>query len=235
VRTLLLIFSFLILSQAIHAQSFGALFWGRDAILPTVDAGIQAGINTSLLTNSCASTWRPSFDGGAYLTYRFHPHWQWTTLVSFSGKGARNVDTRAGYFPLPGDTLQDLKLSRRLSYIELIPGIQYRFTNGFVIGMGPVFSFLTAASDLYTASWDGTKTELRYNIYDKMNAMDVGIMAEVQYGLASGNGLFFTLRFTQGLVPVYTTPCNSKVYNTLVYLGIGIPIRAGKTLQPVNQ
>jgi hypothetical protein len=221
--------SLVLISTSGFSQAMWTLIFGdkiNKVIGSKIDMGIQLALNESTLLNSSSTLFLSSFSFGTYINYEFHKRWNLNTFIAFkSSRGARNMAVSDGFYPLPNDSMSDVRLYRKLGYMDLCPEIQFKISPSLAIGIGPVVSLLVRAHDYYTGTEQGGDVEYTYNIYRKNNAFDVGACFDVQYTFKKGQGIKLNLKYLQGFVSPYKTPSGTKILNTVINIGVGIPTR----------
>jgi len=229
---LFLLLMFLITFQA-NSQAMIALLFGKSISGPKLDMGLQLGLNTSYLLNSGAKRPLSTFSFGAFTNYKFHEKWNLNTFFNFkSNKGAQKLDTADGFFNFTNDSLEDITLTRRFSYIDISPEIQYKISPSFAIGFGPVISILVKARDLYQAEETDALVTYEHNIYKKITAIDIGAVIDFQYTFNKGKGISLNLKYIQGFIAPYRTIPSGTILNATLNLSVGIPMRGKKAEKP---
>ena len=211
-------------SQAMWTLIFGDKI--TRVIGEKIDMGIQLGLNESTLLNTSATKFLGSFAFGSYINYEFHQHWNLNTFITFkSNRGARELNPSDGFYQMPNDSLQDVNLQRKYTYLDFSPEIQWKISPSFAIGIGPVFSLLMVAKDYYEGKEQEAEVTYTYKIYRKTNALDIGGCIDFQYTFAQGKGIKLNVKYLQGFVAPYKTNSGSNVLNAVINIGVGIPTR----------
>ena len=212
------------LSVQVRSQALIAAVFGKKIDNPALIIGVQVGGNVSFQSNTVYDSPRKSFAFGAFTDYRFNPKWHLNTFISFkSNRGVMGLDTSYTISRPLDPSLQNARLDRKLSYVDINPEIQFDVTEGLSLGCGPMISVMTKAVDYYHD--EGAKEDQNeYNIYADLVHWDAGISADLQYKLRKGPN--FNLKYIQGFNNPYKSGVNPAAVNSFLYLGIGIPISA---------
>jgi len=222
-----------ICSTQVQSQALIALLFGKSISGPKLDMGLQLGLNSSYLLNSEASRPLTSFSFGAFTNYKFHKKWNFNTFFNFkSNRGAQKLDTAYGYYDFTNDSLEEVVLTRRFSYIDIVPEIQYKISPSFSIGVGPVISILVRARDFYEAEEKDALVTYEQNIYKQATAMDVGAVIDFQYGFRKGQGPYLNFKYMQGFISPYKANSGASILNATFNIGVGIPMRGKEPEKP---
>ena len=228
-KLIVLFFCLFLGSTQVNSQALIALLFGKSISGPKLEMGLQLGMNASYLLNSGATRALPTFSFGAFTNYKFHEKWTLNTFVSFkSNRGARKMDTIDGHYAFSNDSLEGVSLTRRLSYIDISPEIQYKISPSFAIGFGPVISILTRAFDIYDATKDDATVTYEQKVYKQMNAIDIGAVIDFQFTFSKGRGITLNLKYIQGFVQPFKANSSGTILNSVIYFGVGIPMTGQK-------
>lgn len=223
-RTLL--FAILFSMQLGHSQILISLLFGDKLNTPRSEFGLDGGMNFSNISNLEQSKSNMGLNLGFYFDYKLkNPSWMLNTgVIVKSSMGA----SKLAVYPLENANLDASfaggTVSRELRYFNVPILIKYKFDSNIFLKAGPQFGLLHKAFDKFKNEYDDENLKYKYNIKDKIHAVDAGLSIGAGYRLMSGNGINIGVNYYQGLVPIMKGDASPNQFNRSFSITAGIPI-----------
>ena len=116
--------------------------------------------------------------------------------------------------------------SQKMNYF-LVPVLaKYKFKNFMYVEAGPQFGLMYNSWVEFESDIDGKDATIKEYNKDKINKLDVGIMAGIGYQMWKGTGWTIGAKYYYGFVDVYKDRAGTK--NSSFFLKLNIPIGAGE-------
>jgi len=224
-KVLLLIFLVILSFSTAHSQALLLLIFGKDINIPHTSFGAQLGVNASFLTNSGSTNPFFGYSLGAYSEVKLKNKLNLVNFIAFKFNGG-SKDVLVTQKDVEGiDTnLLNKEVTRKMSYFNLAPIIQYNITHSFSIGLGPYISILTNNKDMFDTTMAGGEVHYVHKNKNLIKLFDAGLAFDIQYAFRKGNGLRINLRYTQGFINIYKSSEMPFTWNSIISAGVGIPI-----------
>jgi len=120
-------------------------------------------------------------------------------------------------------------VTRKLAYSNLVLPVKVNLGR-FALGIGPQFSYLRSAKDIYEGLVSGeNQFTLESDVVDGLNRWDVGLAGKVEFLLKPERGMRSArvhVASTFGLTDVVKDNTGNAVKNWGVSIGIGVPVGA---------
>jgi hypothetical protein len=222
----------MLIGQLAHTQVLISLLFGDKLNSPTLKFGLDGGVNFSSLSNVSPSKYYTGFNLGFYFDILLKKEKNWYIHTGVLVKSPLGVDGLTPY-SLNNEAMDSLfqngSVSRQLRYFNVPVLVRYKFKCQMFVELGPVFSILYKANDVFKADIKD-KEDLTYNnkILDKCNRMDVGGEAGIGYHLIKGTGVNLGIRYYYGFVDLIKNNPDKSQLNSSFYLYASIPIGAGE-------
>jgi len=177
----------------------GYLF-GEKLASPTFNMGFEVGLNFATLDGLDGAERVNKTVFGLFADWRFSEHFHLgAALLPIAGRGAKDITP-----VLTGDPAIDVQtaggtMERAFGYVELPVLVKWapKRDDGFRLGVGPSFGFVTSAKDRYEATTpDGSDYVLERDIGDEVPGFDIGLSADVEWRFPI---LAIAARYTHGL------------------------------------
>ncbi len=223
----------LIAGATAQSQILISLLLGDKLNSPNLEFGLEGGINwasiSGLESNNLARKWNLGF----YFDFKIKNQWWFYTGVlvksnfgvnnltdnDLSTIGATNYN-KIDTIPLIGD------YSEKISSFMVPALIKYRFKNNIYFELGPQFSLMYKSWVEFKSDIDGRDVIVKEYNRNKINKIDVGVVAGVGYKLFKGTGWTIGAKYYYGFVNVFKGIPGTK--NSSIYLKLNIPIGAGE-------
>ena len=219
-KTILLI-ALLFTTSSLHSQAaLLVLLFGDKVATENFYFSLKAGANLAILNGFEESTMRPGAHFGLVATIKLNDKFYLAPeFTPLSRKGAKNI-SMAHINSLPRDT------QRTLNYIDIPVVARYYVHERFGLGAGPQFSFLTSATDSYTADLADEEIEHSLDIKDSLNPFEFGLMVDITYTAwkaRKGKGLNFHARYSHGLTDIVKNSSNETLTNSFFQVSASFP------------
>lgn len=187
-----------------HAQVLlGSLLGGKLAS-KTFNLGFEVGLNFSTIDSDLDGFDDPERMNrtvfGLFADWRFSENVHLGgAVLPFAGRGAENLAPVTTADPAFDDQVSGGTMKRSLSYVEVPVLLKWapEREEGFRIGAGPSFGFVTGANDRYDAvTPSGTSYVLERDIEDQVPGLDLGVSVDVEWRFPM---LAIAARYTHGL------------------------------------
>ena len=194
--------AFALVSASVPAHGqvlLGSLLGGKLAS-DTFNMGFEVGINFSHPDGFPESERLNRTVFGLFADWRFSEHVHLGgAVLPFAGRGAADLAPVATGDPEFDAQTAEGSMERSLGYLEVPVLLRWapKRDEGFRIGAGPSFGFVTGATDRYEAvTTDGLPYLLERDIDDQLPGLDLGVSVDVEWRLPM---LSIAARYTHGL------------------------------------
>ena len=228
----LLIVVLLVAGMAAQSQVLITLLLGDKLNSDGLEFGLEGGVNWTNISGLDTKDYACKWNLGFYFDIRIKNQWSLYTgvlvksnfgvdkltdndLMSLGATDYNNIDT----IPLTGD------YSQKISSFMVPVLIRYKFKNNMYFELGPQFSLLYNSWVEFESDIEGRDVIVKEYNKDKINKLDVGIMAGVGYTLFKGTGWTLGAKYYYGFVDVFKDVSGTK--NSSIYIKLNIPIGAG--------
>jgi len=228
----LLIVVLLVAGMAAQSQVLITLLLGDKLNSDGLEFGLEGGVNWTNISGLDTKDYARKWNLGFYFDIRIKNQWSLYTgvlvksnfgvdkltdndLMSLGATDYNNIDT----IPLTGD------YSQKISSFMVPVLIRYKFKNNMYFELGPQFSLLYNSWVEFESDIEGRDVIVKEYNKDKINKLDVGIMAGVGYTLFKGTGWTLGAKYYYGFVDVFKDVSGTK--NSSIYIKLNIPIGAG--------
>jgi len=225
---LVCLFSFSIVQMA-NAQALLIILFGDELSTETLQAGINADLSASNFTGMNGTDYRISWAFGAFFEIKLSENWSLQPELTIkTPAGANNMPSDYYLEEEIIDTLfNDINVTTSMNYIS-IP-IYLKYTTGhWGFGAGPMFGYLTSATDTYSGGTTfGDDFSLDRKVKDRFNNWDVGLTFMVDFLFAPEEKMRSTrlgLKYYMGLTDILNDNSGDAVSNSIFLLSLGIPI-----------
>ena len=223
-----ILFSFSLIQFA-NAQALLIILFGDELSTETLQAGINADLSASNFTGMNGTDYRISWAFGAFFEIKLSENWSLQPELTIkTPAGAKNMPSDYYLEEEIIDTLfNDINVTTSMNYIS-IP-IYLKYTTGhWGFGAGPMFGYLTGATDTYSGGTEfGDDFSLDRKVKDRFNNWDVGLTLMVDFLFAPEEKMRSTrlgLKYYMGLTDILKDNSGGAVSNSIFLLSLGIPI-----------
>ena len=231
----LLIATFLFFSVESQSQVLITLLLGDKLNSDGLEFGLEGGINWTKISGLETTNYARKWNLGFYFDIRLKD--QWFLYTGTLVKANMGVDK------LTDNDLEFLKAtiykdfddpnqraegdySQKMNYF-LVPVLaKYKFKNFMYVEAGPQFGLMYNSWVEFESDIDGKDATIKEYNKDKINKLDVGIMAGIGYQMWKGTGWTIGAKYYYGFVDVYKDRAGTK--NSSFFLKLNIPIGAGE-------
>lgn len=217
-------------AYSLHSQVLISLLFEDELNSGKLGYGLNGGLNYSNLTGTDESKLLRSFYIGTYFDIRMREKPDWflhTGLRLKSEMGARGMGVYSMNEPNLDSVFTGGNIERSLKYFHLPALIRYKLPNHFFIEAGPMFGLLVRAKDEFFNSMQKDNDLLfQHIVTDHYRRFDAGVEVGVGYHLMRGKGMYFGVRFYQGLINVLKDNASDPVLNQSLYLFVSVPVGA---------
>lgn len=212
-----------------RSQILISLVFGDKLNSGTVEFGLDGGANFTSLQGLNGST-STGFNLGFYFDIKTKSKWIIHTGVLV--KSPMGVDGLSPYtlnIPELDTAFIGGEVQRNLRYFNVPVMFKYPLGKNFYAEGGIMLGLLYKGFDLFTQEINKPE-DLTYQLDNRKNyhPLDAGVMAGLVYRLMGGNGMNLAVRYYYGFVDITLDDSGANVYNSSLYLAVGIPIGAGK-------
>ena len=209
-----------------HGQVLlGSLLGGKLAS-KNFNLGFEVGLNFSTLDGFDDPDRLNRTVFGLFGDWRFSEHVHLGgAVLPFAGRGAEGLASVATGDPAFDGQIAGGTMTRSLGYVEVPLLLKWApdREEGFRIGAGPSFGFVTGANDRYdVVSPSGAPYTLERNIEDGVPGLDFGVSMDVEWRFAM---LAIAARYTHGLTDMRLDGAPEAVHSRVltgtgrIYLG----------------
>ncbi len=229
----LLIIFFLIAGIAAQSQILITLLLGDKLNSEGLEFGLEGGVNWTSISGLETVNFARKWNLGFYFDIRLKNQWfLYTGVLVKSNMGVDKLSENDLKFleastyndstgtPLEGD------YSQKMNYFLVPALIKYKFKNNLYVEAGPQFGLMYKSWVEFESDIDGKDAIIREYNKEKINKLDVGIVAGFGYTLFKGTGWTFGAKYYYGFVNVYKGTPGTK--NSSFFLKVNIPIGAGE-------
>ena len=182
---------------------------------------LKAGANLSNLNGFDNTDMRPGAHFGLVATIKINDKFYLSPeFTPLSRKGAKNIPVTFFDDPMAKNT------QRSLNYIDMPIVVRYYGHKRFGLGAGPQFSFLTSATDSYTADLAGEDVEHSFDIKDNLNPFEFGLVVDITYTAwkaRKGKGMNIHARYIHGLTNIVKNSSEDELTNSSFQISASFP------------
>lgn len=232
----LLVIVLLVAGMAAQSQILITLLLGDKLNSEGLEFGLEGGLNWTNISGMETSDYARKWNLGFYFDIRLKNQWSIYTGVLVKSNfgvdnltdndlmslGATNYNT-LDTIPLIGD------YSQKISSFMVPVLVRYKFKNHMYFELGPQFSLLYNSWVEFESDIEGRDAIIKEYNKDKINKLDVGLMAGIGYTLFKGTGWTIGAKYYYGLVNVYKEIPGTN--NSAFFIKLNIPIGAGEKAQ----
>jgi hypothetical protein len=225
-RVALVCLATMLVSAPARAQVLIGYLFGEVLTTPDFNVGFEVGLNFANLDGFDPADRVNRSVFGIFADWRFSEHLQLGgAVLPFAARGADGLTpVLTGDPAFDGQTAAGT-MNRNLSYVEMPVLLRWapQREEGFRIGAGPSFGWVTGATDRYEAtSPAGTHYVLERDIQGQMPTLDFGISVDAEYRLPL---VSIAVRYTHGLTDMRHDGAPDPIYSRVltgtgrIYLG----------------
>jgi hypothetical protein len=213
-------------ASPLRAQVLIGYLFGEKLASPTFNMGFEVGINFATLDGLDGAERTTKTVFGLFADWRFSEHFHLTSaFLPIAGRGADGLDPVPTGDPAIDSQTQGGTMDRSYHIIEVPVLLKWapKRDEGFRVGAGPSFAFITGANDRYESrTAAGSKYVLENDIGDQVPWLDFGMSLDLEYRLPF---LSIAARYTHGLSDIGQSGSGPAVHSrTLtgtgrIYLG----------------
>lgn len=232
----LLVIVLLVAGMAAQSQILITLLLGDKLNSEGLEFGLEGGLNWTNISGMETSDYARKWNLGFYFDIRLKNQWSIYTGVLVKSNfgvdnltdndlmslGATNYNT-LDTIPLIGD------YSQKISSFMVPVLVRYKFKNHMYFELGPQFSLLYNSWVEFESDIEGRDAIIKEYNKDKINKLDVGLMAGIGYTLFKGTGWTIGAKYYYGFVDVFKDISGTK--NSAFFIKLNIPIGAGEKAQ----
>ena len=182
---------------------------------------LKAGANLANLNGFDNTAMRPGAHFGLVATIKINDTFYLSPeFTPLSRKGAKNIPVTFFDDPMAKNT------QRSLNYIDMPIVVRYYGHERFGLGAGPQFSFLTSATDSYTADLAGEDVEHSFDIKDNLNPFEFGLVVDITYTAwkaRKGKGMNIHARYIHGLTNIVKNSSEDELTNSSFQISASFP------------
>jgi hypothetical protein len=217
------------LIQFANAQALLIILFGDKLSTETLQAGINADLSYSNFNGMEGTDYRVSWAFGAFFEIKLSENWSLQPELTIKTPGgAKNMPPEYYLEQNIIDTLtSDVTVTTSMNYIS-VP-IYLKYTTGhWGFGGGPMFGYLTSATDTYSGGTAfGDEFSLDRKVKDRYNNWDVGLTFMIDFLFSPEEKMRSTrlgLKYYMGLTDILNDNTGDAVNNSIFLLSLGIPI-----------
>ena len=224
----LLVFLFAATST-VNAQALLIILFGDKLSTETFQAGINADLSYTNFTGVDGTNYRTSWAFGAFFEIKLSENWSLQPELTIKTPGgAKNMPSE--YYveqEIIDSTFTDVNVTTSMNYIS-VP-IYLKYTTGhWGFGAGPMFGYLTGATDTYSGGTTfGDEFSLDRDVRARYNNWDVGFTVMVDFLFAPEEKMQSTrlgLKYYGSFTDILKENSGETVSNSIFLLSLGIPI-----------
>jgi hypothetical protein len=218
-------------STPAQSQVLIGYLFGEKLATPTFNMGFEVGANFSNLDGFTGAerTSRPLF--GLFADWRFSEHLHLGgAVLPIAGRGAQELPPVVTGDPAFDSQTVGGRMKRSLDYVEIPVLLRWapEREEGFRVGAGPSFGFVTGATDRYACvTPSGMRYTLERDIRGDLPVLDFGISVDAEWRFPM---LSIAARYTEGLTDMREEG-SAEAIHTRVLTGTG-RIYLGKKPSP---
>ncbi|MGB0403601.1 MAG: porin family protein [Salibacteraceae bacterium] len=223
------IFSILFLTITYNSQSqiiIGLLF-GKKLNNDKLKFGVNVGLNYGTINSFKTDYSKIGLNLGLFLDIKLTDDLILSPeFFAINETGGRNIPKYSIDNGVIDMALNEASVKRTLKYISLPVILKYNIYKGIRLNIGPQFSYLTKAQDVFFKSIESGDVIFRNNIKSQYNKFDFGGIIGVEYALLEGKGMSFSLRYFQGFIEASKSKntINRSQYNQIIQFTTSIPV-----------
>lgn len=216
-----------------RSQALIALVFGKKLSSDRVELGLVLGAQGSFIYGSDTGIPKVGFAIGAYTDIKLGDGDKWSLynfMVFKSPKGATHMPESQTLAVGTDPAIDGMTIKRSITYFEIDPLFNYKFSPSWSIAAGPMLAFRFMAKDTYDLvrhDDDGKRIgdlNYTYKVTGDTRPFDVGVAINGEYRFMKGKGMRLNLRYAQGFINPYRPSTGLKGLNADIRLGLGIPI-----------
>ena len=229
IKRLAIILLLVSISYTSQSQILISLLFGDKLNSPSVEFGLEGGMNFSTISGFESNSHLGNFYLGFYFDIRLkEPAWWLSTgLMIKSSMGADKLTETDLEFH-PADTFpQDGDYSQQIKYFLLPVMVKYKFENSIYVEMGVQGGL--RRKDTYVqfdSDINDQEIKIQTSNYEEVNPVDVGGIVGLGYTFFKGSGLTFAVKYYYGFTNTYKG-VNGKS-NRSIFVQFNVPVGAGK-------
>ncbi|MBR8538113.1 PorT family protein [Carboxylicivirga sediminis] len=221
----LLLLLFILLANTLCAQVLIALFFGDKLTNDQLEFGLTVGINRATIVNLDARGPNAGLNIGMSFLYKFNERWHLNPMLYYAfpmgSKGIAVYDT-------PNEdlnaVLETATVKRKMAGFSLPITVRHRLFNLTYLELGPQFSLITKAEDVFTVSlFDDDDLSYTADVSDQYKKIDVGLTVGIAQKLKQTNGITITARYFNSLMNISKAADAAKQYHSVIHVGVIIP------------
>lgn len=228
-KKIVLLTCLILLSSLANGQVLISLLLGDKLNSGTIEFGLDGGVNFTSLPGVTGATATNGFFLGFYFDIKTKTPWLFHTgVIVKSPLGAEGITPYSLDNPDLDNAFTGGEVKRNLRYFNVPIGVKRVFKNHMFVEGCIQLGLRYKAFDEFTNKINDQDLTYTVNIKDQFHPLDAGITLGAGYRLMKGNGMNINLRYYYGLVDITIEDTTPDVFNRSVYVGVGIPIGAGK-------
>lgn len=226
--------TFILLAFTSQSQILITLLLGDKLNSDNLEFGLEGGLNWTNISGLDTDEYARKWNLGFYFDIRLKDQWSLYTGVLVKSNfgvdklsdndlltlGATNYNSIDDTITLIGD------YSQKISSFMVPVLVRYKFKNHMYFELGPQFSLLYNSWVEFESDIEGRDAIIKEYNKDKINKLDVGLMAGIGYTLFKGTGWTIGAKYYYGFVNVYSGMPGTN--NSSFFLKMNIPIGAGE-------
>jgi hypothetical protein len=213
-------------THAANSQVIIALVFGDALNTGKIEFGLDGGLTFATLDGFEDAKYLRTWNLGFYFDIKLNnPAWMvHTGVIVKSSLGTTNAPVYPLNDPLLDSAFVGGSVTKRLKYFNVPIMMKYKFANNIFVEGGVMLGLFYGATDIFVNSIQG-KEDLSYEIDAKSSyhLLDGGLMIGAGYRLKSLN---LGIRYYHGIVDVNADVRLPSLYNSALYVNVGIPIGA---------
>ena len=200
-----------------------------------VEFGLEGGVNWAKISGMEAEGFSRLWNLGFYFDIRLKNQWFiYTGVLVKSELGVNKLSYNdllyldATIYPDIDDPSLDAEgdYSQQLRCF-LVPVLaKYKFKNRVYAEAGPQFGLMYKSWVEFNSDIEGRDLTMKEYNTEKINKIDVGVMAGLGYTLFKGTGWTFGVKYYYGFVDVYKDRPGTN--NSSIFVKVNIPVGVGK-------
>jgi len=219
------------LPSAASGQILLVLLFGDKLSNENLQVGIKLDRAFTSLTELDGADVRSGWAFGAFAEVPLSGQWSLQPELTLTTPGGAKtfVGDPTGDTDLDG-LFSEVSVTRKLAYSNLVLPLKVN-AGRFAIGVGPQFSYLRSAMDVYEGLVTGEdQFTLESDVVETFNRWDVGVTAKVEFFLKPERGMQsprIHVAPTFGFTDLVVNNAGSAVKNWGISIGVGIPVGTG--------
>lgn len=236
-KKILAIFSFVVVVNSGNAQVLISLILGDKLNSDQIEFGLDGGVNFSAMPGVDGASSTSGFFLGFYFDIKTKSAWYvHTGVIVKSPLGTAGIEPYSLNDPNLDNAFAGGEVHRALRYFNVPFAMKRIFKNHLYADAGIQLGLLYKAFDEFSQKINEPE-DLNYkvSIKDQFHPLDAGLVAGLGYRLMRGNGMNISAHYYLGLVDITIDDTGADTYNRCLYVGVGIPIGAGKARERAKE